>query len=140
MKNSCCVFWPAFGCVQHPKAGQNIQHIRLFTLLRCIMSQNELTTLWNNTFWWFSSIFHRFWPCKLMCKHAFAGWNTQEPLFRSSLYLVSGTSLMQRRANLWILLLIINILIVRQLYQWINHLLYYKSDKCHGPEGCIKYS
>ena len=28
-------------------------------------------------FSWFLNVFHRFWPCKRMGKHVFAGWNTQ---------------------------------------------------------------
>ena len=36
----CCVFWPAFGCCTHPKAGWNIFFSRFSTFFACLQSRS----------------------------------------------------------------------------------------------------
>ena len=44
---TCCLFWPAFGCCTHPKAGQNTLKSSLKHCFQTFLSENSLTNIWN---------------------------------------------------------------------------------------------
>ena len=63
----CCVFRPAFGCLQHPEADRNIFFSRFSTFFVYFVLSTQY------------SIIYMFWPALGCCKHPEAGRNTQHP-------------------------------------------------------------
>ena len=77
----CCVFWPANTCVYMvEKDEKRLKITKKVHVLAWALRESLVCTMKKELLRYFSSIFHRFRPCKRMRKHEFAGWNTQHLL------------------------------------------------------------